>query len=127
MKRVTFFNLRASSRWLTFAVTSVLVVGCSDNTAQRSTAPELTESEKLMAAGRRKAAVCTGCHGPNGVSRVPSYPSLAGSGQEYLSEQLHAFRSGERDDPVMGNVALNLSEEDIEVLSHFYASLPAPE
>lgn len=87
---------------------------------------QLSPQEKLQREGRRTARRCAGCHGPEGVSRVDSYPSIAGLSREYLAEQLRAFRSGERDNPMMMSVARNLSDRDIEALSHYYAQLPGP-
>jgi len=40
------------------------------------------------AAGKAKFAMCQGCHGPNGVSPVPTYPTLAGKDAAYVKEQL---------------------------------------
>lgn len=90
-------------------------------------AEELTEQEQLHQEGRRQSRSCMGCHGPEGISRVSSYPSLAGLSQEYLASELRAYRDGEREDPMMSSVARNLSDDAIEALSHYYASLPGPE
>lgn len=84
----------------------------------------LTLEQQTIEQGKRVARMCVGCHGPEGISRVSSYPSIAGLPQTYLEEQLHAFRSGERDNPMMSSVARNLSDETIESLSHYFASLP---
>ncbi|MGH6978019.1 MAG: c-type cytochrome, partial [Brevundimonas sp.] len=35
-------------------------------------------------AGTRKAAVCAACHGENGNSAQPHYPSLAGQTARYI-------------------------------------------
>lgn len=89
--------------------------------------PDLTGPEALVQTGRQRARTCIGCHGPQGISRVRSYPSIAGLPKEYLQEQMRAYRSGEIDNPMMGSVARNLSDADIEALSYYYASLPGPE
>ncbi|UZJ45833.1 cytochrome c [Marinimicrobium sp. C6131] len=99
------------------------LMACSDSEpggAQASLSPE----QQRIAEGKRVARMCVGCHGPEGISRVASYPSIAGLPQDYLEEQLHAFRSGERDNPMMSSVARNLSDEAIDSLSHYFASLP---
>lgn len=88
---------------------------------------DLTEEQQRLQTGKRQARSCMGCHGPEGISRVDSYPSLAGRSQAYLEEQLEAFRSGERDNPMMNSIARNLNDEAVEALSHYYASLPGPE
>ncbi len=102
------------------------LAGCGPEQEAPRSEP-LSEAEALVEAGKQKSRSCMGCHGPQGISRVASYPSLAGRSQEYLQQQLEAFKSGARDNPMMSSIARNLSEADILVLSHYYASLPGPE
>ena len=73
-------------------------------------------------AGKKKAIVCSACHGPDGNSINPLWPKLAGQHAAYLTKQMKAFRSGERKDPVMSPMAIPLSDADIENISAFYAS-----
>ena len=73
-------------------------------------------------AGKKKAVVCSACHGPDGNSINPLWPKLAGQHAAYLTKQMKAFRSGERKDPVMAPMAMPLSDADIEDISAFYAS-----
>lgn len=101
----------------------LLTVGCSDG-GEAPTQEALTPEEQLIATGRREARSCFGCHGPEGRSRVNSYPSLAGRSEAYLSQQLHAFRSGERENPMMSSIARNLDDHAIEALSAYFASVP---
>ena len=75
------------------------------------------------AAGKSKAASCAGCHGANGVSAVPTYPNLAGQKEAYLVKQMKAFKDGTRTDPTMNAMAKPLSDEDINNLAAYYASL----
>lgn len=75
------------------------------------------------AAGKAKAGVCAGCHGPQGVSTNPVWPSLAGQQEQYLTKQMKDFRDGKRADPVMAPMAQGLSDQDIENLSAYYSSL----
>lgn len=74
-------------------------------------------------AGKAKAAVCAACHGANGVSAVPMYPNLAGQKEAYLAKQLKDFKAGTRKDPVMSGMAMPLTDQDIENLSAYYASI----
>jgi cytochrome c553 len=74
-------------------------------------------------AGKAKAATCAACHGAAGVSAIPMYPNLAGQKEMYLSKQLKDFKKGTRKDPVMGAMAMPLSDADIANLSAYYASL----
>lgn len=74
-------------------------------------------------AGKARAAVCGGCHGADGNSVNPQWPSLAGQNAGYIRRQLEAFRSGERQNPLMGPQAMGLSDQDIADLGAYYASL----
>lgn len=78
-----------------------------------------------LAAVQTKAATCTGCHGANGIGLSEEFPNLAGQKAGYLARQLKAFRSGERKDPTMQAMAKSLTDEDIEQLAGWYASLSA--
>lgn len=102
------------------------LTGCGPEQAAPTSEP-LTEAEALVEAGKQKSRSCMSCHGPQGISRVASYPSLAGRPQEYLEQQLEAFKSGARENPMMSSIARNLSEADVLALSHYYASLSGPE
>jgi cytochrome c553 len=73
-------------------------------------------------AGRKKSAVCAACHGADGVSGNPEWPSLAGQQRSYLASALLAYKAGTRRDPMMGAQAKGLSEADIGDLAAFYAS-----
>jgi cytochrome c553 len=74
-------------------------------------------------AGRVKAQACNACHGANGMSVQPDAPHLAGQPAFYLSTQLKAYRTGERRHEVMGVMAKTLSDEDIDALSAWFASI----
>lgn len=128
MRYFTTSRSRFRHLWLTWGRTIFILVlaGCSDKHSSQSTAVELSDEETLILHGKNRARACIGCHGPNGVSRIPSNPSLAGLSQEYISEQLHAFRDGSRSNPIMSSMARNLNEKDIAALSHYFASLPVP-
>jgi cytochrome c553 len=72
--------------------------------------------------GANKAAVCFGCHGPNGNSANPAWPTLAGQNAVYVAEQLTLFRSKVRDNPVMTALAAPLTDADIDDLAVFFAA-----
>ncbi len=75
-------------------------------------------------AGKQKAALCFGCHGQDGNSSNPQWPSLAGQQPAYLANQLTAFRSGQRKSATMQGMAAPLSDEDINNLAAYLGSLP---
>ena len=65
---------------------------------------------------------CVACHGQDGVAVAPIYPNLAGQWKRYLREQLHAYRSGRRQNNVMNGFAAQLSDDEIRVLADHYGS-----
>ncbi|MEY3289050.1 MAG: hypothetical protein RLZZ419_1292 [Pseudomonadota bacterium] len=77
-----------------------------------------------MAAGEQKAATCMGCHGPKGKSTSAQWPNLAGQQSSYIVNQLNAFKSGARNNPMMQSMAANLSDDDINNLAAYYSSQP---
>jgi len=84
-------------------------------------------AEGSAEAGQTKAAVCAACHGPDGNSANPEWPSIAGQHPGYLVTQLKAFKSGERQNVLMSPMAMPLSEQDMEDLAAWFASqAPAP-
>ncbi|NLO81056.1 MAG: cytochrome c4 [Xanthomonadaceae bacterium] len=74
-------------------------------------------------AGKQKAAVCAACHGPDGNSINPIWPSLAGLGERYIVRQLQLFKNGDRQDPLMSPQAQALSEQDMLDLAAYFAGL----
>lgn len=75
------------------------------------------------AAGKAKSAVCTACHGADGVSANPMWPNLKGQKDQYLIKQLKAFRDGQRVDATMAPMVKGLSDADIENLAAYYSTL----
>jgi cytochrome c553 len=70
--------------------------------------------------GAAKAATCLACHGLNGNSTNPQWPRLAGQNAVYIDEQLHLFKAGVRNNPVMMPMSATLSDKDIDDLSVYY-------
>jgi len=98
-----------------FAVaTTVIALGMS-TTAQ---------AEGSVEAGQQKSAVCVACHGSDGNSVNPEWPSLAGQHAGFLAEQLKAFKEGERQNALMSPMAMGLSEQDMQDLAAYYEAQP---
>jgi len=74
------------------------------------------------AAIRTLAEPCFACHGPEGNSKNPDYPILAGQSWRYLYIQLKDFKEGRRADPVMSAMAAGLSRDDMVALGNFFAA-----
>jgi len=76
--------------------------------------------------GQTKSTACVACHGVDGNSSNPQWPTLAGQHRQYIAKQLRAFKSGTRKDPLMSPMAASLSDDDIEDLAaYFNAQKPA--
>ncbi len=71
-------------------------------------------------AGKAKSAVCAACHGADGNSTNPIWPSLAGQHASYLYKQLMDFKEGRRVNASMTGMVAPLSEEDMRDLAAFY-------
>ncbi len=74
------------------------------------------------AAGEEKSVMCQGCHGQDGNSFSPEWPSLAGQIPSYLSKQLRDYQSGARKDETMTSMVEGLSEEDIADIVAYFSS-----
>lgn len=72
--------------------------------------------------GQAKAATCVACHGVDGNSVNPEWPSLAGQHYGYLVRHLKAFRSGERQNVLMSPMAMALTDQDIEDLAAYFSA-----
>lgn len=80
-----------------------------------------------IAAGATKSAPCGACHGPNGNSAMPEWPKLAGQSSRFIFDQLKAFKSGARQNPVMQAQVAALSEQDMrDIAAHYALQKPAP-
>ena len=75
--------------------------------------------------GANMVAACAACHGSDGNSISPAWPTLAGQNQKYLLDQLNYFKNGERENALMSSVVplLNAySEQDLLNIAAYYSS-----
>jgi cytochrome c553 len=87
-------------------------------------APDGAQAQGDAKAGRAKAeSVCGVCHGVDGLAKIPEAPNLAGQNENYLVEQITAFKSGERKNEMMSVVVQDLSDADIENLAAYYSAI----
>ena len=78
-----------------------------------------------VAAGKQKSATCAACHGPDGNATADGqYPRLAGQYADYIAQALHEYKDGKRKNAIMVGMAGPLTEQDIDNLAAYYASLP---
>jgi cytochrome c553 len=76
-------------------------------------------------AGQGKAAVCAACHGIDGNAMQQNAPRIAGLQERYIAEQLHLFKSGERNTglaALMAPYATILSAQDMRDVGAWYAT-----
>ncbi len=97
---------------LTFAVAVAALSTSLESRAQQGSAE----------AGQTKSVTCAACHGVDGNSVTPIWPSLAGQHANYTARQLQAYKDGERSDAGMQGFAAILSEQDIQDLGAYYAA-----
>ena len=57
------------------------------------------------------------------MAKISEAPNLAGQNENYLVEQLQAFRSGERKNEMMSIVSKTLSDGDIDNLAAYYSGI----
>ena len=88
-----------------------------------SVAGETVAAGGTQTDGIEAAATCVACHGKNGISMAPTWPTLAGQHQDYLEHALNQYRDGTRTDPVMSQMAATLTDHDVKVLVAFFAGL----
>lgn len=78
--------------------------------------------------GKKTATVCAACHMPDGrgsvVPNLEARPRLTGLNPEYIVKQLQDFKSGTRDNITMKPMATMLTDEQMQDIAHYYASLP---
>lgn len=75
--------------------------------------------------GKTLSATCMACHGSDGNSVNPIWPTLAGQHPNYTARQLKLFKSGDRPSAVMMPMAMGLSEQDMADLGAFYGQQEA--
>jgi cytochrome c553 len=76
--------------------------------------------------GEAKAAVCMGCHGPDGNSialppPADPWPKLAGQLPDYIVKQVHDFKAGKRKNEQMTPQAQAVAETDLADIAAFFA------
>jgi len=73
-------------------------------------------------AGKAKSVVCAACHGADGNSTNPAWPSLAGQHASYIYKQLMDFKAGRRENATMTGMVAALNEDDMKNLAAYFES-----
>jgi len=74
---------------------------------------------------QERIALCAGCHGEDGNSKIDKIPSLAGQPAFFVLNSLFLMREGVRKVDAMASFVKDLTDEDLDGLSRHYAALPA--
>lgn len=96
-----------------------------------SFSPSTAFAEGSAEAGQAKSITCAACHGMDGNSLNPEWPSLAGQHPDYSVKQLEAFRACgtnpadtqacTRNNVLMVGQAIALTDQDIADLAAYYS------
>jgi len=84
---------------------------------------ETVEAGGSSAASLAETTTCIACHGQNGISLSPTWPTLAGQHEDYLVHALNQYRDGTRKDPIMAPLVAALSDDDVALLAKYYSRL----
>lgn len=85
------------------------------------------QAEGDAKAGAKKADTCRGCHAiPNYTNTYPTYrvPKVGGQSAAYIADALKGYRAGDRPHPTMQANAADLSDQDINDIAAYFASVP---
>ena len=107
-----------NNRIVTFGTTIFALLVCSQALAEGLV-------DGSLEAGKTKAIRCGACHGPDGNSVNPQWPSIAGQHAPYIVRQLQAFQNGERTNILMSSQTIGMTEQDMKDVAVFFAAQPA--
>ena len=74
------------------------------------------------AAGKQKAARCSGCHGQSGEG-VAKNPPIAGMAEADFVKAINDYKSGARNNAAMKGLSGGLKPQDVDDLAAYYGSL----
>lgn len=86
-------------------------------------APAVAQEGDARAGRRLAGARCSVCHGNDGIARQPDAANLAGQTAIYVTNQLRAFRSGDRKHEQMNVIAAELTDPQIADLAAWYEAI----
>lgn len=83
-------------------------------------------NKALAKAGEKLAAPCAACHGADGAATADKdTPILAGQYESYILHALKEYRSGDRQNLIMGGMVQNLSIDELKALAAWFAGQDA--
>lgn len=106
------------------ALIAVAVLGLTGAAPAWAAPAAASGAAPSAAMGEAISAQCAACHGSAGIALDTSTPNLAGQHYEYMMTQLKAYADGSRKSPIMNALIRPLSQQQMEALSAYYASIP---
>jgi cytochrome c553 len=73
-----------------------------------------------------KLQACNACHGQNGEPVDVNTPIIFGQQTNFLVKQLHDYRAGDRDNPIMAAMAKTLTQEELRPAAAYLTSKTWP-
>ena len=73
-----------------------------------------------------KLQACNACHGQNGEPVDVNTPIIWGQQTNFLVKQLHDYRAGDRENPIMAAMAKTLTQEELRPAAAYLTSKPWP-
>ncbi len=86
---------------------------------------QVTAQQGDVEKGQALSATCVACHGTDGNSVNPIWPTIAGQHPQYTERQLKLFKSGDRPSAVMMPMTMGLSEQDMADLAAYFGQQKA--
>lgn len=77
----------------------------------------------------KKIPACMSCHGPSGAgipgggTEIVAYPRLGGQHMAYVVDQMKAYKTGQRKNAIMEDIAKRLTEEELNSVANFIQGL----
>ncbi|MDO1509914.1 MULTISPECIES: cytochrome c [unclassified Neisseria] len=77
----------------------------------------------------KKVPACMSCHGPNGAGMpgggtdIVAYPRLGGQHKAYIVDQMKAYKSGQRKNSIMQDIAGRMTDTEMNAVGNFIQGL----
>ena len=71
-------------------------------------------------------AVCSGCHGEDGLPIDEEYPIIWGQQFFYIYTQLKDYAAGRRENEIMSPIASEFSRDQMKTVAQYFADKPWP-
>ena len=74
-------------------------------------------------------AACMSCHGPSGAgipgggTDIAAYPRLGGQHKSYVIDQMKFYKSGQRANAIMADIAGRMSDAEVNAVANFIQGL----